>query len=77
VHDYVGLSGTEVHEAVRLLHGALPRYIAAYQDWMRRIPAGDLASAARPTSPARRGATPPTASALGAAARRLVRWADW
>jgi uncharacterized protein YutE (UPF0331/DUF86 family) len=35
VHDYVGLSGVEVHEAVRLLHGALPRYIAAYQDRLR------------------------------------------
>ncbi|MGH2746156.1 MAG: hypothetical protein ACRDN8_27425, partial [Thermoleophilaceae bacterium] len=35
VHDHVGLAGTEVHEAVRLLHGALPRYIAAYQDWLR------------------------------------------
>jgi uncharacterized protein YutE (UPF0331/DUF86 family) len=35
VHDYVALSGVEVHEAVRLLHGALPRYIAAYQGWLR------------------------------------------
>jgi uncharacterized protein YutE (UPF0331/DUF86 family) len=35
VHDYVALSGVEVHEAVRLLHGALPRYIAACQGWLR------------------------------------------
>jgi uncharacterized protein YutE (UPF0331/DUF86 family) len=35
VHDYVDTSGTEVHEAVRLLHRNLPRYISAYQDWVR------------------------------------------
>ncbi len=36
VHDYVGVSGAEVHEAVRLLHKALPRFVSAYQDWLRR-----------------------------------------
>jgi hypothetical protein len=35
VHDYVGTSGEEVHEAVRLLHAALPRFISAYQEWLR------------------------------------------
>jgi uncharacterized protein YutE (UPF0331/DUF86 family) len=35
VHDYVGVTGVEVHEAVRLLAGALPRYVAAYQDWIK------------------------------------------
>lgn len=35
VHDYVGVSGDDVHEAARLLHGALPRYISAYQNWLR------------------------------------------
>lgn len=34
VHDYVVLSGVDMHEAVRLLDGALPRYIAAYQRWL-------------------------------------------
>jgi uncharacterized protein YutE (UPF0331/DUF86 family) len=35
IHDYVDTSGNEVHEAVRLLHRNLPRYVAAYQDWVR------------------------------------------
>jgi uncharacterized protein YutE (UPF0331/DUF86 family) len=35
VHDDVGVSALDVHEAVRLLHGALPSYVAAYQDWLR------------------------------------------
>jgi uncharacterized protein YutE (UPF0331/DUF86 family) len=35
VHDYVGVSAADVHEAARLLDSALPRYVAAYQDWLR------------------------------------------
>jgi uncharacterized protein YutE (UPF0331/DUF86 family) len=35
VHDYVGVSGEEVHEAVRTLRAALPRFISAYQEWLR------------------------------------------
>ena len=35
VHDYVVVSGSDVHEAVRLLAGALPPYIAAYQAWLK------------------------------------------
>lgn len=35
VHDYVGVGGGDVHEAARLLYGALPRYVRAYQDWLR------------------------------------------
>ncbi len=35
VQDYVGMSAVDLHEAARLLHTALPRYIGAYQDWLR------------------------------------------
>jgi hypothetical protein len=35
VHDDVGVSAADVHEATRLLHTALPRYIEAYPDWQR------------------------------------------
>lgn len=35
VHDYVGMSGADVHEAVAILHGALPRYVSGYQASLR------------------------------------------
>lgn len=35
VHDYVEVSGDDVYEAVRILHAALPRFVDAYQDWVR------------------------------------------
>ena len=35
VHDYVVTSGGDIHEAVRLLAGALPRYVDAYQRWLK------------------------------------------
>ncbi len=35
VHDYVGVTGVEVYEAVRLLHVAPPAYVLAYQRWLR------------------------------------------
>jgi uncharacterized protein YutE (UPF0331/DUF86 family) len=35
VHDYVGVAALDVHEAVRVLHAALPRFVGAYQGWLR------------------------------------------
>ena len=35
VHDYVGLAALDVHEAARLIDAALPRFVAAYQQWLR------------------------------------------
>ncbi len=35
VHDYVSVSGDDVHEAARILRGALPQFITAYQTWLR------------------------------------------
>lgn len=41
VHDYVGLAGADVHEAVRLLHRGLPGFVSGYQEWLRAgFPAG-------------------------------------
>ena len=35
VHDYVGVGALDVHEATRLIHGALPRFVTAYQQWLQ------------------------------------------
>lgn len=35
VHDYVGVAALDVHQAARLLHAALPRFVTAYQQWLR------------------------------------------
>jgi uncharacterized protein YutE (UPF0331/DUF86 family) len=35
VHDYVGVAAFDVHEAARLIHAALPRFVAACQQWVR------------------------------------------
>jgi uncharacterized protein YutE (UPF0331/DUF86 family) len=35
VHDYVGVAALDVHEATRLIHAALPRFVTAYQQWLR------------------------------------------
>jgi uncharacterized protein YutE (UPF0331/DUF86 family) len=35
VHDYVGVAAIDVHEAARLIHAVLPRFVAAYQQWLR------------------------------------------
>jgi uncharacterized protein YutE (UPF0331/DUF86 family) len=35
VHDYVGVAALDVHEATRLIHAALPRFVTAYQEWLR------------------------------------------
>ena len=35
VHDYVGVAARDVHEAARLIHAALPRFVTAYQRWLR------------------------------------------
>jgi hypothetical protein len=35
VHDYVGVSAVDVHEAVRLPPIALPCYVETYQHWVR------------------------------------------
>ncbi len=35
VHDYVRVAAMDVHEAARLVHAALPRFVTAYQRWLR------------------------------------------
>lgn len=35
VHDYVGVSALDVHEAAGVLHRALPRFVAGYQEWLK------------------------------------------
>jgi uncharacterized protein YutE (UPF0331/DUF86 family) len=35
VHDYVGVAALDVYEAARLIHAALPRFVTAYQQWLR------------------------------------------
>lgn len=35
VHDYVGVAALDVHEATRLIHAALPRFVGGYQRWLR------------------------------------------
>jgi hypothetical protein len=34
VHDYVGVAALDVHEAARLVHVTLPRFVTAYQQWL-------------------------------------------
>ena len=49
VHDYVGLAALDVHEGARLIHAALPRFVTAYQQWLRDGFHDEVASgAARP-----------------------------
>lgn len=43
VHDYVGVAALDVHQAVRLLHAALPRFVTAYQQrFTSRVPSDEV-----------------------------------